>query len=82
MTSSATKHTEVYILAEAALVAGRSISWIRSHRRFGPLVPAMIGGRQAVTAASLHMLIQSKPTKARDRTGRTSHLRLIIDNTK
>ena len=66
---------EVLDIATAARIADRSESWVRVHRRFGPLIAAEICGRQAVTAESLlAMLRQRKPS--------APQLRLIVDNTK
>lgn len=71
------------LLAEAAQIAGRSLTWVRRHRRHGPLVPVEIAGRQGVTASSLNALLRDarKPVKNIAKK-RRSHLRLIVDNTK
>ncbi len=65
------------LIAEAAAIAGRSVSWIRTHRTFGPLTPAVLNGRQAVTASSLKALVAIRPAK---RHGKPK-LRLVVDNT-
>jgi hypothetical protein len=68
---------------EAAEAAGKSASWIRTLRTFGPLVPALLpDGRQAVTEESLRALLaarnQTQPT--RRRRPKRSHLRLIVND--
>ena len=63
-------------LADAARLTGRSVSWIRRLRRFGPLVATEIDGKQAVTRSSLLALMRRQPKPQRRR-----HLRLIVDNT-
>ncbi|MEQ8445536.1 MAG: hypothetical protein RIB57_06585 [Pelagibacterium sp.] len=68
-------------IAEAAKIAGRSTSWIRSNRNFGPLIPMELDGRHAVSLDSLKRLLNKQAReKLAVRTG--SHLRLVIDNTK
>jgi hypothetical protein len=64
-----------YLVKDAAALVGRSLTWIRQQRRFGPLVPAEIDGRQAVTAASLEALIARLAPPH-------MQLRLVVDNTK
>lgn len=67
-------------LADAAERAGRSVSWVRTHRTFGPLEPVMINGRQGVTADSLDALLAERrrrvPRPARSR------LRLAWDSVR
>jgi hypothetical protein len=67
---------------EAAEAAGKSASWIRTLRTFGPLVPALLpDGRQGVTEESLSALLaarqQKQPVRRRPR---RPHLRLVINN--
>ncbi len=69
------KPPAAYLIKDAANLAGRSLTWIRQQRRFGPLIPAEINGKQAVTAASLNALI------TRNLPGHMK-LRLIANNTK
>jgi hypothetical protein len=61
-------------IAEAARIAGRSISWIRRRRRYGPLDGVDIKGVQFVTLASLYQLIRQNRKRPK--------LRLVVDNTK
>ena len=66
-------------IADAAIFAGRSRSWVRRYRTFGPLVPEVLNGQLAVTTRSLLALMASyedrrPPTKR-------AHLRLVVDNT-
>jgi hypothetical protein len=72
-------------ITEAARIAGRSESWIRRGHRFGWLVPAMVDGKQAVTAESLSALVRDgRGGPRRDRPRRPKKrppLRLIVDNT-
>jgi hypothetical protein len=67
---------------EAAAVAGRSASWIRTLRTFGPLVPALLpDGRQAVTEESLQALLAARKQKPRvRRRPKRPHLRLVVNN--
>jgi hypothetical protein len=44
---------DALLLTDAAVMAGHSVSWIRSLRSYGPLEPVEIDGRQAVTRDSL-----------------------------
>ncbi len=60
-------------VAEAAKLTGHSESWIRKLRRFGPLVPARLDGRQAVTADSLAALMRERRS--------APLIRLVVDNT-
>lgn len=60
-------------VADAAKLSGHSESWIRKLRRFGPLVPAELDGRQAVTGESLAALLREKKSEP--------PLRLVVDNT-
>lgn len=75
--SDDTSEPKAILLNDAALLAGRSITWVRRHRRFGSLVAADIAGRQAVTSESLSALLQRI-----SRSRRRPQLRLVIDNTK
>jgi hypothetical protein len=69
-------------IPEAAAVAGKSASWIRTLRTFGPLVPAILpDGRQAVTEESLQTLLAARKQKPRiRRQPKRPHLRLVINN--
>ena len=69
-------------IPEAAAVAGRSASWIRTLRTFGPLVPAVLpDGRQAVTEDSLSALLAARQQKQPIRRRRKRpYLRLVINN--
>lgn len=71
--SDSPPEAECVLVVDAALLAGRSVSWVRRYRTFGPLVPAEVDGRQAVTAASLYALMR--------RTQKAPRLRLVVDNT-
>ncbi|SFZ86677.1 hypothetical protein SAMN02983003_3871 [Devosia enhydra] len=62
------------LLKDAARIAGRSVTWIRDHRQFGPLVPTEINGRQAITAESLYALLREKRKRP--------SIYLAVDNTK
>jgi hypothetical protein len=67
---------------EAAEAAGKSASWIRTLRTFGPLVPALLpDGRQGVTEDSLSVLLAARQQKqtARRRPKRP-HLCLVVNN--
>jgi hypothetical protein len=74
--------TLCYLIAEAAMIARRSQSWVRNHRRFGPLVATVIDQQQAVTAASLHDFLVSIEKQKANRKRAADHLRLVVDNTK
>ncbi|TCM54942.1 hypothetical protein C8J36_104134 [Rhizobium sp. PP-F2F-G48] len=65
-------------VATAAEIAGRSVSWIRTHLNFGPLERADVNGRQGVTVASLRLLIEHQRSRRRVR----RKLVLVVDNTK
>lgn len=67
---------------EAARVAGRSVSWIRAKRNFGPLEPAIVEGRQGVTLESLAELVEQCRQHRRAKTRRHTKLRLVVDNTR
>jgi len=67
-------------IADAARVAGRSLSWVRRYRTFGPLVPRMLDGQQAVTTRSLLALLASY--EGRRGSAQRVHLRLVVDNSK
>ncbi len=69
-------------IAEAAQLAGVSISRIREYRRRGSLVPAD-GERQGVTRSSLEKLIEARSAAGRRQAPRKkkAHLRLVVDNT-
>lgn len=79
---------ELLLIADAARLAGRSESWIRGHRSFGPLEPVYLDGKQAVRVRDLIQLVQR--TRARDARWRTArlererrqrrHLRLVVSN--
>lgn len=70
-------------IREAATLARRSVSWVRTHREFGPLVPAMVNGRQAVTLASLNLLIALEAQSQRKPSIKPGpRIHLVIDNTK
>ena len=76
-------HVKALSIHEAAEAAGKSASWIRTLRTFGPLVPVFLpDGRQAVTEESLLALLnarrQTRPLRPK-RTKR-SYLRLVVDN--
>jgi hypothetical protein len=74
--------TAIVTVAEAAERAGRSIAWVRMYRRFGPLEPAELNGRQAVTLPSLDAFVaelQGEAIARRQR--RRPKLRLVVDNT-
>lgn len=68
-------------IAEAAEIAGRSVSWVRSHRTFGPLAPREIDGLQAVSLESLSRFLRELASANATQTAAT-HLRLVVDNTK
>ena len=61
----------------AAVVACRSVSWVRKRLRFGQLVAAELDGRPAVETASLLDMLARRPAKARLQ---RAHLRLVVDN--
>jgi hypothetical protein len=70
-------------IPEAAAAAGKSASWIRTLRTFGPLVPALLpDGRHAVTEESLEALLAARTEKQpmRRRRPKRPHLRLVINN--
>lgn len=67
-------------IAEAAEIAGRSVSWVRSHRTFGPLAPCEIDGRQAVSLESLSRFLRERASAKAPKTT-APHLRLVVDNT-
>tara|TARA_R100000365_G_scaffold3263_1_gene10426 strand:+ start:3436 stop:3693 length:258 start_codon:yes stop_codon:yes gene_type:complete len=69
-------------IAEAAEIAGRSVSWVRSHRTFGPLLPLEVDGRQAVSLESLSRFLRELASAAQASNKATTHLRLVVDNTK
>lgn len=66
-------------IAEAATFADRSTSWVRRYRTFGPLVPDVLDGQQAVTTRSLIALMAAYQVRRPAET--QSHLRLVVDNT-
>jgi hypothetical protein len=85
-----TQPDESVLLPEAARIAGRSMTWVRTYRNCGPLVPSEIDGRQAVTLDSLLALMaRHAPKRAKpqivsnntcpERSGKrdASHLSLI-----
>lgn len=47
-------------IPEAAMIAARSTSWVRTHRAFGPLVPMLKGGRHAVSRTSLMAMLADR----------------------
>jgi len=55
---------ELLTLEEAARLTGWSVSWVRARRRRGPLEPAWIEGRQAVTAESVERVRQQRAAQA------------------
>ncbi|MBZ9936652.1 helix-turn-helix domain-containing protein [Mesorhizobium sp. BR1-1-16] len=68
-------------IAEAAQLAGVSVSRIREYRRRGSLAPAD-GSRQGVTLSSLKRLIAEREASRRSRARRAKpKLRLVVDNT-
>lgn len=67
-------------IKEAASLAKRSTSWVRTHRDFGPLVPAVAEGRQGVTLASLNLLL-AQVAQRRRKPSSAPCLWLIVDNT-
>lgn len=76
--------TAIVTVAEAAERAGRSIAWVRMYRRFGPLEPAELNGRQAVTLLSLDAFVAELQAEAWARSKRRRQrpkLRLVVDNT-
>lgn len=54
-------------ISEAAAMAGRSQSWVRSYREFGPLEPMEVNGRQAVSLASLVQFLGERRAASRKR---------------
>jgi hypothetical protein len=70
----------IVTIAEAAKIAGKSTSWVRSYRSCGPLEPGEVDGRHGVSLQSLLAFLRfrdaRRPPKA------PPHLRLVIDNTK
>lgn len=86
-----TPRASAVTIAEAAAMAGRSTSWIRTQRDFGPLDAVDIDGRQGVTVTSLRVLIaeqnirqalMKQRRKATNKPRPAPILRLVIDNTK
>lgn len=77
--ADASEYPDLMTVAEAAAFAGRSVSWVRRYRDFGPLVPDVIGRQQAVTTRSLLALLASY--QARQPSSRRVQLRLVVDNT-
>lgn len=72
---SSTSSADYILVKDAAQLAGRSISWVRLHRRFGPLAPAELDGKHAVTRASLLDLMRASRRFALPKP------RLVVDNT-
>jgi hypothetical protein len=81
---SAIPHDGAFTIAEAARIAGRSESWIRRGHRFGWLVPAVVDGKQAVTAESLSALmrdVRNRPRRPRShQPKKRPQLRLVVNN--
>ena len=68
-----------FTVSEAAAIVGRSTSWVRDRRMFGPLIPTEKNGLQAVDAASLFALLSRlRPKRSMQR----PYLRLVVDNTR
>ena len=68
-------------IREAAAIAGRSVSWVRGKRMFGPLIPTEKDGKHAVDAASLFGLLRRRRRRMKQPPIRP-YLRLVVDNTK
>lgn len=71
-------HPEILSLRQAAAIASKSVSWVRTHRSFGPLLPAELNGRQAVEAASLFCMLERRAPAKRAR--RRPHLYVVSRN--
>jgi hypothetical protein len=54
-----------YLVEEAARIVGKSSTWVRKKRAIRALEAAMIDGRSAVTAASLHALLARRAVRER-----------------
>ncbi|MFI5411576.1 hypothetical protein [Kaistia sp. UC242_56] len=74
---------DLLTLEQAATLIGKSVSWVRTLRAYGPLEPGVINGRQAVTAQSVAKLLADRPVPQAARAAvRRTHLRLVVDNTR
>lgn len=81
---------QIVTVAEAAAIAGKSRSWVRTYRLSGPLIPAEINGVHAVTLSSLTRFLRQRNEEKLRRekkkqakgSSRPAHLRLVVDNTK
>jgi hypothetical protein len=70
-------------LSKAAAIFGRSLSWVRTQRRFGNLEPAILNDRHAVTRSSVERLLAVRRSArlSAAKSKQRPHLRLVIDNT-
>ncbi|WP_155810838.1 hypothetical protein [Phyllobacterium sp. UNC302MFCol5.2] len=72
---------ESLLIADAAKEAKRSITWVRTYRNHGPLVPSEINGQPAVTRDSLMALKQRMAQRASKLKPQQPRIRLAVDNT-
>lgn len=78
---------QIVTIAEAAVIAGKSRSWVRTYRLSGPLMPAEINGVHAVTLSSLTRFLRQRNEEKlrrekklrREGRSRPSHLRLVVN---
>lgn len=75
---------DLLTLEQAANLIGKSVSWVRTLRTYGPLEAAMINGRHAVTANSVLRLLAERavPKQVPHSMAHRAHLRLVVDNTR